>query len=69
MSDRDPKSPGWRIAILVLFALLASGLLIFLAVQKVRVEEKVERKFSIEKNVPRPTPKFKPLESQTEPNN
>jgi hypothetical protein len=69
MSERDRKTSGWRIAIVVVLALLACGLLISLAVRKVRVEEKVERKFSTDKNAPRPTPKFKPLEPHPEPEN
>jgi len=68
MSDRDPKTSSWRIALAVVFALLACGVLIFLAMQKVAVEEKVERKFSTGENMPRPTPKFKPLEPQPESN-
>lgn len=66
MIDRDRnKKSSWRLALaVVVLALLACGCLIYLAMQKVAVEEKVERKFSIDKNAPRPTPKFKPLEPQ-----
>ena len=65
MSNRDPKTLDWRIALaVVVLAFLACGFVIYLAKQKVEVEEKVERKFSTDKNRPRPTPKFKPLEPQ-----
>jgi hypothetical protein len=65
MSDRDPKPLDWRIVLaIVALALLACGFVIYLAKQKVAVEEKVEQKFSTDKNRPRPTPKFKPLEPQ-----
>jgi hypothetical protein len=65
MSDRDPKTLDWRIALaIVLLALLACGFVIYLARQKVAVEQRVEQKFSTDKNRPRPTPKFKPLEPQ-----
>lgn len=65
MSDRDPKPLDWRIVLaIVLLALVACGFVIYLAKQKVAVEEKVERKFSTDKKFSRPTPKFKPLEPQ-----
>lgn len=65
MSERDPKTSGWRIAVaVVVLALLACGILIFLAVRKVAVEQKVERKFSPNGTVPKPTPKLPALERQ-----
>jgi hypothetical protein len=66
MIDRDRnKKSRWRLALaVVILALLACGFLIYLAEQKVAVEEKVERKFSTGEKMPRPTPKFKPLEPQ-----
>ena len=69
MIERDRKKSRWPIAVaVVVLALLACGFLIYLAEQKVAVEEKVERKFSNGQNMPRPTPKFKPLEPQPDSN-
>jgi len=63
MIQRKQKKGRWKIPVAVVaLALLACGLLISLAVRKVSVEEKVEQKFSSGKNMPRPTPKFPPLE-------
>jgi hypothetical protein len=65
MIARDRKKSRWPIAVAaVVLALLACGYLIYLAKQKVAVEEKIERKFSKGEKMPRPTPKFLPLEPQ-----
>ena len=60
--DRD-KKPSWRLALtVVILALLACGFVIYLAKQKVAVEEKAEQKFSTGEKLPRPTPYFRPLD-------
>ncbi len=69
MSERDPKPLDWRITVgIVVLALLACGFVIYLARQKMAVEEKVEQKFSTDRNRPRPSPKFKPLEPHPDSN-
>jgi hypothetical protein len=63
MIERGRKKSSWRMAVaVVLLALLACGLLIFLAVQKVAVEKKVEQKFNKEIPMARPAPTLPSLQ-------
>jgi flagellar basal body-associated protein FliL len=65
MIARDRKKSRWRMAVAaVVLALLACGVSIALAVRKIEVEKKIERKFSPNSALPKPTPKFPPLEPQ-----
>lgn len=60
---RGRKKSGGRIALLVvIIAMLSCGLLIVLNMQKTAEETKFERSFPEEKTLPKPPPKFPPLE-------
>ncbi len=67
MIARDRKKSGWPIALVVVLALLACGLLISLAMRKNAEVDNIERKFSPNGVVVKPTPKFAPLEPQADP--
>lgn len=66
MIDRDrDKKTNWKLTLaIVLWALLACGLVISLAVRKVAVEQKVEEKLWADETRPKPSPVFVPFGPQ-----